>query len=94
MASLCEAYVGFIYIYKSAGRNAFKNIIYLAPEFIDFKIALVNTAGVIVGNEWRVVRIGIVDVGVVGVFITEYLPTGRNGYGVPFFDFFGYVDIA
>jgi hypothetical protein len=94
MASLGKAHILAVYIYKSTGRNAFQNIVHPAPKGLQLKFPLINTAGICIRDIWRVTGVRIIDVGIIGVFIAQQLPAGRNGHAIPLCDLFRNIDIA
>ena len=94
MTSLRKSNVATVDINDSAGRNALKHEIELAPFFLNLKITLVNTARVIVGNVGLIARIGIVYIRIVRILIAVKLPAGGHGNGIPLAYLLGHVDIA
>ena len=70
MTALCKADILTVNVKLCAGGYTFKNKIALAPKLFYFKASFINTAGVVVRDVRRVAGKGIVNVGIVWVFIT------------------------
>ena len=93
MAALGEAYLLSVDIQEGTGGHTFKDEVDLAPDFFQLKLALVNTAGVVIGHIGDVHGIRVIDIGIVGILIAVELPAGGHGNGIPDGDLLGNIDI-
>ena len=94
MCALCKAHVFSVYVKNTTGCNSFKYDICILAYVRNVKGSFIHTHRIDIGNVGIVTTEGVVDIRVVRIFISEYLPAGGNLYLVPFFGLCGNIGIG
>ena len=93
VAALGKAHISAIYIQIGTGGHALKDKVNLSPLLPEHKFPLINATGIVIGHIGGITGIGIVDIGIIGVFIAMKLPARRHRDGIPSADHFRRIHI-